>query len=578
MLKKVTSHVTFIALCMTLSVGANAMADAPKRVDISAGELSVALLKLSKDYGAELVYRPEQVRGLKTRGVHGQFTTEQAVAQLLEGTSLELRTDRSGAMLIAPPVSESAQAADSALQASGAPLQDASDGSKEGKKSSSSDFRVAQVGQGAISRPPEVGSGASRASENSKDTQLEEVVVTAQKREERLIDVPQSVSVLSADELVTLGATQFRDFADTVPGLDFKTSGAGNTQVSLRGVTTGTDSSSTVGIYVDEVPVGSSTPFAFGARFAPDVGLFDLDRIEVLRGPQGTLYGASSMGGVLKYVTKQPDETTLGVDVRSGLSDTHDGGINYNSSLAVNAPLVTDKAAIRASVFESHDGGYIDNVETGTKNVNRSDVYGGRGSLLISPIDTLTINISGFVQNITREGEGTADYTLAGVPMAGDLAQLRGFNELFNSRLRVVSGTVTYDMEVARLTSVSSYQTVETEQLQDLTSDFVPLLKELFGRSYGAVADQVDLTTNKFTQEVRLASKETGPLEWLLGTFYTREASCDCEHFVLKGLAGQFAPNDILTFALPTSFKEYAAFGDLTWHLTHKLDVTGGMR
>src|SRR5664279_3296555 len=110
MLNKVTFHATFVALCTMLSVGAYAIADTPKQVDIPAGELSVALLKLSKQYGDDLVYRPEQVPGLKTRGAHGHLNTQQAVTQLLQGTSLELRTDPSGAMLIAPPATAAGSA------------------------------------------------------------------------------------------------------------------------------------------------------------------------------------------------------------------------------------------------------------------------------------------------------------------------------------------------------------------------------------------------------------------------------------------------------------------------------------
>src|SRR5258708_4604422 len=139
MLMKVTIRATLLALASTLSIAAYARADAPKHVDIPAGDLSQALLRLSKEYGADLVYRPEQVYGLKTHGANGEFTTEQAVTRLLQGTPLELRTDSSGAMLIAPPVVATAQGADTP-QASNV-AQGASDDSKEGKKSSSGDFR-----------------------------------------------------------------------------------------------------------------------------------------------------------------------------------------------------------------------------------------------------------------------------------------------------------------------------------------------------------------------------------------------------------------------------------------------------
>ena len=176
---------------------------------------------------------------------------------------------------------------------------------------------------------------------------IDEIIVTAQKREERLIDVPQSVSVLSMEDLSKIGATQFRDFADTVPGLSFSTAGAGLTQISLRGVTVGLDIGATTAIYVDDVPYGSSTAFALRAQFGLDAALFDLDRIEVMRGPQGTLYGASAMGGLVRYVTRPPDASLSAIDVRYGLSSTQDGGASHNGSITVNQPIVTGKAAMR---------------------------------------------------------------------------------------------------------------------------------------------------------------------------------------------------------------------------------------
>ena len=155
---------------------------------------------------------------------------------------------------------------------------------------------------------------------------LEEIVVTAQKFEQKLSETPLSVTAISARNLEALGATQFRDFASTVPSLTFTTSGVGSTQVNLRGITTGNNISPTVGIYVDEVPYGSSTPFASGAQLALDVGLFDVSRIEILRGPQGTLYGASTMGGLLKYVSVTPDTSAFDATVRAGVVNTEDGG------------------------------------------------------------------------------------------------------------------------------------------------------------------------------------------------------------------------------------------------------------
>ena len=151
-----------------------------------------------------------------------------------------------------------------------------------------------------------------------------------------------------------------------MPGLTFTTTGVGATQVNLRGITTGTDISPTVGVYVDEVPYGSSTPFAGAAQTrARRRACSIVQRVEVLRGPQGTLYGASTMGGLLKYVTTTPDLHDFGGTARAGVSSTDHGGVSYDVASAVNLPLLDDKAAVRLSGFYANDGGYIDNVQLG---------------------------------------------------------------------------------------------------------------------------------------------------------------------------------------------------------------------
>jgi len=422
----------------------------------------------------------------------------------------------------------------------------------------------------------------SAAETDSAAAGLEEVIVSASKRDETLIDTPQSVSVLSADALTKLGATQFRDFANTVPGLNFTTAGAGNTQISLRGVTTGFDVSPTTATYVDEVPYGSSTPFANSAQLALDPALSGIERIEVLRGPQGTLYGASSMGGLIKYVQRRPDLERFGVEMQTGLSSTHNGDINYNVNGAVNAVLVEEKVALRAGGFQSHDGGYIDNVATGAEDVNQSDVYGGRADLLIAPSKELSIRLVAFAQDIKRDGDATADYDAVGTKLYGELGQNRPAKEPFDQRFRVVSATVDYDFGAAALTSISSYQTVRSDFVWDLSSIYVPSLNAPppagFGRSYSAVAVPVLSETDKFTQEVRLTSATGGPIEWIVGAFYTRESSKLAQEFALYDAAGVRGTNDLFTYYVPSKYEEYAAFGDVTWKLTEKFDVTGGVR
>jgi iron complex outermembrane receptor protein len=555
-----------------VSVASDAEAAIRRRTDIAAQELDSALQVLAKDRDRQVIYPYTVVGDKRTDGAHGVLTFDEALTQILSGTHLTFRYLDEKTVTILPtdgssPASTHSRSAPDI------------EGGEEGKKNSSDSFRLAQVDQGQNPGSRSVSNASEKSTGSPEGTiTLEEVVVTAQKREERLIDTPQSVSVLSTDELAKIGAVQFRDFANTVPGLTFSTFGAGRTQVSLRGVTTGQDVGPTVGIYLDDIPVGSSSAFAQGSYLALDLNLFDTDRIEVLRGPQGTLYGASTMGGLIKYVSKRPDMQGFGGDVQTGVSDTHDGGVSYNVAGAVNAPILTDKVAVRASGFESRDGGYIDNVATRRKDVNRSDIYGGRVEILLTPTDRLTIRIGGLLQDIRRDGDGTVDYPLAGPPVYGSLEQYRPAPEPFDQRFRLVSGTVGYDLGSATLTSISSYQTMRTQVGLDASGLYVPLLQHFFGLSYSAVGIPADLTTNKFTQEVRIASNGTQTLEWLIGGFYTHETSSDNEVFALYDPAGRLAPNSLYTASFLSGYKESAGFGDLTYHLTHKLDISGGIR
>ncbi len=551
-----------VIACSSIATAGSAAETPVQTVSFSILEqpLGEALRKFGQQAGLQVVVYSEVSKGRMAPRVEGRLTVDRALGKLLANSGLRYEYLNPRTVAVLPEGQENI----GRLGAEAAAL------------------RLAQGGERADSAPAVAGQGgqaesSARKSEASEGEAVEEVIVTAQKRAERLLDVPQSVSVVSTDSLARQGIFQFRDYADRIPGLSYTTQGAGYTQVSLRGVTLGQDISPTVAIYLDEVPYGSSTAYAGGPWTALDVGLANLERIEVLKGPQGTLYGASTIGGVIKYVTKKPDSTRFSGDVQAGVSSVHDGGVNYDLAAAVNLPLVNDKLALRVSGFESHDGGYVDNVLLGKEDVNRADIYGGRVDLLYTPTDSLSIRLSGFAQNIFRDGMTQVDYDYTGATAYGELAQRRRIGEPFTGSFRLASGTVTWDMGPATLTSISAYQISKPMIGADLSELYVPLLAR-FGRTYSTVRLDSLYPTDKWTQELRFASGSTGTFEWIAGAFYAREDSSIDGTFALTDAAGQPATNDVYLGHNPTLYEEYAGFGDLTWHLTAKFDVTGGVR
>ena len=199
--------------------------------------------------------------------------------------------------------------------------------------------------------------------EGVSDENSEAIIVTAQKREEVLLEVPQSVTVVGGETLERQQATNFLDYLALVPGLSVESDTPGESRITLRGANTG-GVASTVAVYMDEVPFGSSTGLANGAILSGDFDPFDIQRIEVLRGPQGTLYGASSLGGVIKNVSQPPKLKRFEAKAQAGIEDTKGAGkLGYNTAAIVNVPL-GDKAAIRVDGFLRKDGGYIDSSAT----------------------------------------------------------------------------------------------------------------------------------------------------------------------------------------------------------------------
>ncbi|MEO7066849.1 MAG: TonB-dependent receptor [Rhodanobacter sp.] len=452
---------------------------------------------------------------------------------------------------------------------------------------SSASTETSTSGDGVNAQGVPVGSKLKQNAGVHSATDLDTVVVTANKRSERLQDVPMAVSALSGDDLERQSAQSFADYATQVPGLNAVSLGAGQTQLTLRGITSGAGTpNATVGTYIDDTPFGSSTVYSAGSSLTPDLDPADVERIEVLRGPQGTLYGSNTLGGLLKFVTVKPDSTAVAGRVSVGGSSVSDGGYGADAHAMFNLPLVRDKLALRVNAYTRHDPGYIDNVATGEKNVNDAKVNGGRAQLLWTPSDTFSLRLSALAQNLQSDAlaNGGVDVDpLTLKPIHGDLKQSRavGTGE-FGVRYRLYDATANANFGWAQLVSVSSYSTLDKTSNKDLTPAFGAILEPALGVPNAGISIKNPIHMGKFSQEVRLQSPDDQVLEWRAGVFYTREATNNVQDILLFD-ATTGAPIDYpMTVGHvdvgPVVFTEWAGYADVTWHATPQLSIMLGAR
>jgi iron complex outermembrane receptor protein len=436
-----------------------------------------------------------------------------------------------------------------------------------------------------------------------------EVLVTSEKRTEPIQTIPISITALSSDALEGLRVENFQDIAPLVPGLTVEQDTPGQTRITLRGINTG-GVASTVGVYLDDVPFGSSSGLANGAVVAGDFDTFDIARIEVLRGPQGTLYGASSLGGVFKYITNLP--TTKGVEARFlGSTETvQDGGPGYSLKGLVNVPL-SDQFALRASGFYRFDDGFINsignnpipslttpgvNIVDGTvveKKINSFDSFGGRLSALYAPSKTFSLTLTAQIQDIKSDAPNIVDADPTTVqPLYHGFVQSKYQSNTVDTKYQVFNATLKWDFGAAALESVTSYGTFEQDIHLDaaiasgLTGGppLASVVTYYFGndvtRPLSAVLPQTT-STDKFTEELRLLSPPSESFEWLIGGYYTKEDSKILQKILAVEAGTDTVATGIPTLAdlsLPSNYKEFALFANATWHITSSFDLSFGAR
>lgn len=503
---------------------------------IKAQSLASALAELRNSTKAQIVYVPAQIAGLQAPALSGSYTVTEALEKLLARTNLIIRTDGNGLIVIrtAEPV-------------------------------------------------PEAGPRS-----QSDIVTLDTIVVTANKREENARDVGASLTALSGSELDRLGAKTIRDYAALVPGLSFVSVQPGMGQLTLRGVTTGVkQSGATVGTYIDDIPFTPFSRTASGTSVVPDVDTFDVQRIEVLRGPQGTLYGAGAMGGLLKYVTTPPElkQTEARIDVEA--NSTSGGDEGHAIKGMVNVPL-SDTLALRVSGYSREVAGFIDNVGTGKSNENRATLEGARLALLYRPNALVQIKFSALSQHNDVHGTPAVDLSFTTAqPLYGDLKQSRAFEERTEQHYKIYNLQGTADLGWATALSSTSYSDIDISSRGDMTATYGALMKQ-----YAALLGSVQTSTplvdvkaaiggRKWTQEFRLTSHSNQQLEWLVGAYYTHEDTDVAQSINGYAVGANKLPALLqtpLSLTVPSSYEEGAVFGNVDYYFSKQVDLSVGMR
>ncbi|WP_299006056.1 TonB-dependent receptor [uncultured Caulobacter sp.] len=383
------------------------------------------------------------------------------------------------------------------------------------------------------------GSDALAAETARAPTTIEEVVVTARKREEKLLDVPIAISAFSGEVLDAQGVKNLGDFLQTAPGVGLYDIGNGAQRITIRGISTSLGANEN-GFYLDELPfTGVTVPIS------PDVRAWDLERVEVLRGPQGTLFGEGSMGGTVRVLTRNPDLQDWEAKADSLVSTTDGGRTNTGLKAAVNLPLVDGKLGLRLAGTHEDYSGWIDDRATGRSNLNEQNIDTFRAKLRFKPTERLTLDASyWYYKGDFPNGGSTATDD-------GQLSQSVVLSNTLKYELVGLSGR--YDLGGAELFYGYSHNAFD-----------LPQSGSLFG---GTLSSTIGIKVD--AHELRLASTGHGPLQWTVGAYQRTSERQDVFKFPLFGL-------DNLD---QTHSKAQAVFGEATYTLPGApIDLTAGLR
>ncbi|MCB1587820.1 MAG: TonB-dependent receptor [Xanthomonadales bacterium] len=412
-----------------------------------------------------------------------------------------------------------------------------------------------------------VAQDANEAQDGAEAERLDAVIVTSTRREELLQDVPLAVTVLSQEELDEKGVVGYEGLAAETTGVVLNRASANFNNFTARGIATNgynANLQSTVAIYIDELPISSN-----GNSTILDPSLYDVERVEFLRGPQGTLFGSGSLAGALRILTHAPDPNRFESSFLADLGVTGSDSLRQRYNAMVNVPLVQDQLAFRFVGFLRDEEGYVDNIGTGIKNSNTLESWGGRGTFLWEPNDRLSMQL-----RFSRENSEPQDSSLINPALGEDLRN-SDRPDYFSGEMTNYNFTLNYQFDSAELTSSSTWSDFDALFFVDLAGTFAQAIP---------FALDAPFHDDTFVQEMRLVSDTGGPFEWVVGGFFferEREVNYNyrstLEFLTARGITG--LPDEYYQrFTSDFLAREKALFGQLTYNVNDDFWLTGGVR
>ncbi len=431
----------------------------------------------------------------------------------------------------------------------------------------------------------------SEETENTaEEFEVEKIIVTASRRIESIQDAPVSMVSVDPEDFIFSGLTSVQDVIDYTPGVNFNSGGASGTgNITMRSVTQEGFIPVTA-IYVDDVPITTSTPFANGAGTLLDGMLGDLERVEIIKGPQGTLYGASAVGGIVRYITKDPSLDDVRGNLSVDLSQTKEGGTGKTYRGLISMPLVEDKIGLTLGGYYNDEDGYIDrydltSLELVEENYNTTEVLGINATVLFQFSENSKLKIGGLYQK--NETPGSSKVNLPITDFSNDIAVIgqsehkygilapdAGTTETEN---QTINATFKYNFGWAEFTSVTAFAEQEYLQVADIASAaLLPLADFVVGSAPGTTQSiplRIASSTEKVIQELRLSSAPSETLEWIAGFYYSKDKTTTTEYITAE-------PQSLLIngSSFPAEYEEKAVYANATYYINKDFDVTAGLR